>query len=118
MRIRYALRLLDQDHTYFLAGVEPGTMWVLPENLSSVTAALESYGITAIEAGTHAHVGPTAAHTTFLDMHHNHDQRRQQLQREANTTTTTQQPVNRPAGLPVGIEEDEDDDDDDDAFLV
>ena len=55
-----------------MAGVEPGTLWVLPDNLANIIEALESRGITRIESGTHAEMGSLTRHTTFLDGHHNH----------------------------------------------
>ena len=75
---QYCVRSLNPDRAYFLAGVPVGTIYVLPDALRNVTAALESRGIYEIEAGTHDNQPSTDTgrlHSSFLGIHSLHDRR-------------------------------------------
>lgn len=71
-RIYYSFRRLEADNTYFFPAVEPGTLWVLPDNLLSITSALESRGITGIEADLQSHLESNCRHGSFLAKHRPH----------------------------------------------
>lgn len=70
LRVFYLLRVLEPDHTFFMAGISPGTQFVLGESLAEVTSVLEANGIFRIEAGLHE--GALHRHASYLELHAPH----------------------------------------------
>lgn len=69
-RFFYMLRSLEPDHDFIFANVNPGTLFVLPQDLENVKEVLESHNIFRVEPGIHTHAH--YRHADFLEVHEPH----------------------------------------------
>lgn len=89
VRFFYMVRILEPDHTLFFGGIDPGTLFVLPQDLAGVTQALESFNIFRVEPGIHGEV--PHRHVISLSEHVPH-QNGNQAQAALRQSTSTADP--------------------------